>query len=1059
LGKVGVITGHYNPHKVEEEIKRFWEENKIYYKVKKENLKKNRKFLFIDGPPYPSSGIPHIGTGWNKTLKDTVLRYKRMQGFNVHDQPGYDCHGLPIEVAVEKTMGIRNKREIEEKIGVENFITLCKNLVQKNISSLTRWFKELGVFMDWENPYLTMNDKYIEAGWWLIKKADEQGLLVKEKRIVYWCPRCSTTLAEYEVEYHELEDPSIYVKFPVKNRENEYLLIWTTTPWTLPANTFVMAHPDATYVKVKVGDEVLILVKDRLEHIMREAKVKDFKVIEEFKGEKLDGLEYIHPLESIIPLQKKLSKYHKVVMAPEFVTLYEGTGLVHSAPGHGFEDYIVAKRIGIEEIASPVNDEGKFTSEAGKYAGLFVREANRLIIEDLRKRNSLFYESKIVHRYPVCWRCKTPVILRATSQWVLKVTKLKEQLINEVKKAKWIPQWALERIMAMLDNLQDWVLSRQRYWGTPLPIWVCPNNHYIVVGSVSELEKYGGKKPKELHRPWIDNVVLKCPKCGQPMKRVPDVIDVWFDSGVSFYASRGHPSELPSDEIVVDFITEGHDQTRGWFFSLLRAGVIGFGKVPYKTVLVHGFALDEKGREMHKSLGNYVGLDEAIEKAGRDVFRFWVLQNTVWEDLRFSWKGINETRRDLSIAWNVFVFASTYMNLDKFDPVKETIDKYKDHLRTEDQWILSRLNSLVKEVTKAMNEYNIHDAARMLREFIVEDVSHWYIRLIRPRVWVEENTPDKLAAYVTLYKVLKTWLTMMAPFTPFLAEKLYQEFIRPAEPELPETIHLLQWPIAEEEYIDKELEESMNIIRDIAEATAAARMKAKLKLRQPVKNVIVYTSEPKIISTIAKYKDIILKVVNSRNIEVKEPGLIRELVHYRIEPVYSVMGPEFKALTKKIIEYLEKEPDTVAKDLISKGYHEAVIDGEKIRLEKKHVKIIPVYATGYAVQETDWGSLVIDTRLTRKEIAEGLARDIIRRIQSMRKELDLSMNAYIHVYMYVPEEHKEFVSEKIDYIAGEVRAKEIKLLNTLEEAKKVKEGLKRHWDIQGEEYVIIVIPK
>ncbi len=1056
MGKVGIISGHYEPHKVEDEIKKFWDDYRIYDLVKKNSMANKTKFSFLDGPPYPSSDIPHVGTAWNKSLKDAVLRYKRMRGYNVLDQPGYDCHGLPIEVAVEKKVGIRIKREIEEKVGVGKFINMCKSLVNENIASLTKWFKELGVFMDWDNPYLTMKDEYIEAGWWLIKKAYEKGLLCREKKIVYWCPRCSTTLAEYEIEYKTLVDPSIYVMFPVKNEENTYLLIWTTTPWTLPANTFVMIHPDAIYVKVRVDDKILILAKERLEKVMSEAGIKEYEVIAEFKGKEIEGIEYTHPLEKYIPLQKRLSKYHKVVSAPEFVTLHEGTGLVHSAPGHGFEDFIVAQRIGVKDIAAPIDDEGKFTEEAGKYTGLYVRDANKVIIEDLKRENALFYHTTVSHRYPVCWRCKTPVTLRATTQWIIKVTKLKEKLIEEAKNAKWMPKWALDRLMSMLDNLQDWVLSRQRYWGTPLPIWTCPNGHMVVIGSIKELEQYAGKRPKELHRPWIDEISFKCPYCGKEMKRVPDVADVWFDSGIAFYASRGHPDTLPVEEVVSDFITEGHDQTRGWFFSLLRAGVIGFDRVPYKLVLVHGFALDEHGREMHKSLGNYVGLNEVIERVGRDVFRYWVLQNTVWEDLRFSWKGLEETRKDLSVTWNVYVFASTYMNLDNYDPIKEPLNKYINDLRVEDKWILSKLNTLIKKVTKAMDEYRIHDAVRLTRNFIIEDVSHWYIRLIRPRVWVEENTRDKLAAYATLYTVLKNWLILVAPFAPFFTEKIYQEFIRKAEEDAPPSIHLMKWPEPVEELIDEKLEKQMDIIREIFEAAAAARMKVQVKLRHPVKKVIVFTSDKDVIETVNKHRELIAKVVNAKEIEVKEPSLLEKLLTYRIEPVYSVLGPEFRSLTKKIIKYLEEKSNDIAKDIISKGYHETVIDGEKVRLEQKHVKIIPVFVPGYSVQETRWGSVAIDTKLTREEIAEGLARDVIRRIQAMRKELNLPLDAKIEAFIACPDEHKEMLEEKKQYIATEVRAEKI-LIIPREEVEKI-EGLKKTWDILGEEYVIVVKP-
>ncbi len=1053
---IGKLEGQYDPHRVEEWVKKLWRENNVYRLVKEKSESMEKRFNFIDGPPYPSGDVPHVGTAWNKVLKDVVLRYRRMTGHRVFDRPGYDCHGLPIEVKVEQRLGVRNKKEIEERIGVERFIEECRSLALNNLRSLTHWFSELGVFMDWDNPYLTLRDEYIEAAWWLIKKADEQGLLDREKRVVYWCPRCSTTLAEYEVEYKELVDPSIYVKFPVRGRENEYLLIWTTTPWTLPANTFIMAHPDETYVRVRASDEILILAKPRLEKVMGEAGIEGYEVIEEFPGKTLEGLEYDHPLRDMVPLQEKLSKYHRVVMAPEFVTMHEGTGLVHGAPGHGREDFIVARREGIDLIASPIDDEGRFTGEAGKYRGLYVRDANKLIIEDLAARGALLHASSVTHKYPVCWRCKTPVVMRATEQWVLRISRLREKLVEEAEKVNWIPRWALGRLMHMLENLQDWVLSRQRYWGTPLPIWVCPEGHRLVVGSVRELLGHGGERPRELHRPWIDRVTLKCPVCGRPMKRVPDVLDVWFDSAIAFYAAKGHPENLGLDEIILDFIVEGHDQTRGWFFSLLRAGVLGFGTAPYRNVLVHGFALDEHGREMHKSLGNYVGTDEAIARAGRDPLRLWTLQNTVWEDLRFSWRGIEEVRRDLSIAWNTYVFASTYMNMDRYDPGEHRLEDYHDDLRVEDRWILSRINSVVRGVTESLEKYYIHEAARMLRRFIVEDVSHWYIRLIRPRVWVEENTRDKLAAYTVLYYVLDKWLRMAAAFTPFFAEKIYQDVVRPALRDAPVSIHLAEWPGVDEQYIDRELEESMDIVREISEAVAAARMKAGLKLRQPVRSIIVYTGDKRVAEAAERYAELIRRLGNARRVEVKPVEELARITRYDVEPVQRSIGPRYRRHTPLVIKYIMENMEKVAADIIEKGRHVAVVDGVEVELTRDDVRITPVYMEGYSVEKRPWGSVAVDTRLTEEEIAEGLARDIVRRIQVMRKELGLELDDYIDTVIHLPEKLIRLVEKHTGYIARETRSRNIEIKPIPKEKPTVEKGLAKEWELMDETILIII---
>ncbi len=1051
---VGKVSGRYDAKKIEEEVKQFWEANKVYEKVREKTGRSDKVFNFIDGPPYPSGDIPHIGTAWNKTLKDVILRYKRMNGYRVFDRPGYDCHGLPIEVKVEQKLGVRVKREIEEKIGVDRFINECRELALNNLKSMTKWFRELGVFMDWENPYLTLTDDYIEAGWWLVKKAAEQGLLTTEERVVYWCPRCSTTLAEYEVEHHELVDPSIYVKFPVRGRSNEYLLIWTTTPWTLPANTFIMAHPEEDYVKIRVGGEYYILAEKRLEHVVREAGIKEYEVVERFKGSMLEGLEYDHPLEDIVPLQHELKKYHRVLMAPEFVTMHEGTGLVHGAPGHGKEDFTVARKYGIDRIASPIDDEARFTEEAGKYRGLYVRDANPVIIRDLKERGALLYESLVKHRYPVCWRCKTPVVQRATRQWVLKVSRLKDKLLEELDKVNWIPEWARDRTRHMIENIQDWVISRQRYWGTPLPVWICPEGHMLVIGSVKELEDHGGKRPKELHKPWIDEVTLKCPVCGREMRRVPDVMDVWFDSGIAFYAAKGHPEKLSLEDIILDFVVEGHDQTRGWFFSLLRSGVLGFGRAPYRNVLVHGFVLDEKGFEMHKSLGNYVGTDEAIERVGRDPLRFWAVQNITWEDARFSWKKFDNIQRDLGILWSTYVFASTYMNLDKYDPSIHGIREYTDALRIEDKWILSRINRLVKEVSMKLDNYLIHEAARLLRDFIVEDMSHWYIRLVRPRVWVEENTRDKLAAYTVIYYVLDRYLRLIAPFTPFLAEKLYQEVFRPAVPGSPVSVHLLEWPMADEEFIDVGLEGEMEIVKDIYEAAAAARMKAGLKLRQPVKLITIYTDREEIREVVEKHREIIKSLANTLTVEVKGLGELGRLVEYRVKPNYRVIGPSFRKMAPKVLEYIRRNEAVIAKDIVEKGVHKTVIDDAVVELTREHLSITPVYVEGYSVEERDWGSVAVYTRLTEEEQAMGLARDIVRRIQVMRKDLNLDLNAKIRTLIVAPGNTVKMIEKHREYIMSETRSSKLEILDKTPE--KI-EGYAKEWEIMGEKYLIAIV--
>ncbi len=1020
----------YDQFRIERDVMSFWEKNDIYEKVQKKSFSSRRKVYFLDGPPYASSNIIHPGTAWNKVIKDVLLRYYRMMGFWVWDRPGFDTHGLPIEISIEKEFNINTKKDISEKIGIDKFVNSCRNFAYENIKAMINQFREIGVFMNWEDPYITFRNEYVESGWWLLKKAFEKGLLSEELLVVHWCPRCQTTLADYEVsEYKEMEDPSIYVKFPVAKRENEYLLVWTTTPWTLPANIFVMAHPDMDYVKVKVGNNTLILAKKRLEAVMKDVGIDEYEILEEFKGSELEGLEYRHPLDDLVTVQRDLSKYHKVVMAPEAVTPYEGTGLVHSAPGHGDIDFEINKRKVGAPVISLVGNDGRMVEGAGRYEGLYFRtEANKAIINDLKKKGYLFYEGRVVHRYPVCWRCKTPLVLRATRQWIIRVSKIRKELLKEAESIEWKPAWAKTRFLNLIKNVRDWVISRQRFWGIPLPIWVCTKcGHKVVIGSVNELKKYGGKIPKDLHRPWIDEVKLKCPKCGGVMKRIPDVFDVWFDSGISFYASLGYPKneELWKRLNPVDFIVEGHDQIRGWFFSLLRSGVIGFGRTPYKKVLVHGFMLDEKGREMHKSLGNYVDFNELISKVPRDVVRLWLLQNTVWEDLRFSWRELDEMRRDFTIMWNIFSFVSMYMGIDKFDPTKVTIEDLKEHLKIEDLWMLSKVNSFLTEYHKTMNSLEVHEAARLIRRFIVEDVSRWYLRLIRRRVWVEEDTLDKKAAYVTLYYVIRRWLLAAAPFIPFFTEYIYQKIFKECE-ESEESIHLEKIPESEPRFVNKKLERLMDIAKDIVETINSIRMEAGIKIRRPLKRAMIIPKDDVVKEVIAKLLDIIKSQTNVKDIVIERTETLRRLKIYKVEPVLKEIGPTFKRDSPLVLEVIKKRQSEIAKEIISKGSYSIEVEGKRLRIEKRHVKILAEYPDWLKVKESKQGLIGLDIRVSRMEELEGLARDLVRRVQFMRKEANLDINDYVDLWIVTRDKDLlEAIDQFEEYIKYETRAKNL----------------------------------
>ncbi len=1024
-----LASANLNQRDVEDWVIGFWDSNDIYHKVKQASRSRKRKLYFLDGPPYASAQSIHLGTAWNKVLKDSLIRHYRMRGFDVWDQPGFDTHGLPIEVMVERKIGVKNKHDIENAIGIENFINSCLELVKNNIKGMAESFKQLGIFMDWENPYLTYTDDYIESGWYLIKEAFKKGLLYHGGKVLHWCPRCETTLADYEVsEYVDLEDPSIYVKFHVKGDPKRSLLIWTTTPWTLPANAFVIAHPDLEYAEVEVNGEVLIMLASRVEAVMKEVGVSGYKVLRIFKGRELENLEYEHPLEDLVTAQRELSKYHKVVMAPEAINPNEGTGLVHAAPGHGDIDFEVGQRLGVPPLSLLGND-GRMTEEAGKYAGLYFRgEANEAIVSDLRERGALFYATKVVHRYPVCWRCKTPLALRLTDQWFIAVSKLKDKLAKGVDSVEWVPAWAKSRIAGLISQIQDWVISRQRYWGIPLPIWVCTKcGHIEVIGSVEELERLGGRRPPNLHRPWIDRVTLRCPVCGGEMRRVPDVADVWFDSGIAFYASLGYPkgTELFSRLMPVDLVLEGHDQLRGWFFSMLRSGIIGFDSVPYRRVLVHGFVLDEQGREMHKSLGNYVAPEEVLAKYSRDVLRLYLLRNTVWEDLKFSWRNVELTARDFTIIRNVFAFASLYMSLDGFDPKLVSYESVKDYLQPEDRWLLSRVNSALREYRKAFDMLQVHEAAALVRNLIVEDVSRWYLRLIRRRVWVEENNPSKMAAYYTLYYALRTWIFMAAPIIPFTAEYLYQKFVRPAEPEMPESVHVALIPEPDESLIDEDLEGRMIIIKEIAGAALSARMKAGIKLRRPLRRAIVAFFDPKVSEAVKELRHVLEAAVNVHYVELMSPEAAENMRTYEVEPIMGEIGRDFKKMAPAVALAVKSEGARVARELLKNGQVKIRVGDAEIVLEPRHVKVKVIYPEWLSAVESKYGLVGVDIKVSEEEELEGLAREVIRRVQFMRKEMGLKVEAYIDLWLYGDEDLIKSVKAKESYVKSETRSRTI----------------------------------
>ncbi|MFA6035547.1 MAG: isoleucine--tRNA ligase [Candidatus Micrarchaeia archaeon] len=955
----------YNTLESEKKIREFWEKHDIYGKLKKRN-EKGAKLYFCDGPPYATGQI-HPGTAWNKCLKDAMCRYWRARGRNVRAKPGYDTHGLPIEVKVEQELGIKNKREIEEKVGVEEFIKKCKAFATQYIGVMGSQFQRCGVWMDWEDPYITYKDRFIERAWATIKKAHEKGLLYRGVYVLPLCPRCETTMANYELEYGEMDDPSVYVKFAVKGKENakekEYLIIWTTTPWTLVANMAVMVHPEFKYVKAKVGEEVWIVAKERLDALMaltHELGVSPI-ILGEVSGKKLEGLEYGHPLAAKVP--KMAAVQHKVVLSDEFVTLEDGTGLVHCAPGHGPQDFIIGKRYGLE-IFCPVQANGVYDASAGELAGKHVKKANAEIMEYLKDAGTLIHAGRIRHRAAHCWRCKTQLIYVSTDQWFISISKVKERMLAEVGRIKWQPEHARTWFNDFVGNAPDWCISRQRYWGIPLPIWICGKegcNEIKVIGSASELPK----KLNDLHKPGIDEVEMKCPKCSGKMKRTPDVLDVWFDSGNAIWA--GLTDEEEKFWYPADFITEGKDQIRGWFYSLLGSGVVMNNEIPYKSILMHGFFMDEKGEKMSKSVGNFVPLEEILDKHGADAFRLWSLTSTVWDDLRFNWNEIKEAAGIVGVLWNLQVY------MDRFYE-KPKAESRKMNYRLEDAWLLSRMNEVKKEATLAFEAMKPHEAAYAVRKFVAEDLSRFYLKLAKKRISEGE---DAEGAQDAMYRAVLASLKLLAPFAPFVTEACYQSFFRKYEKE--ESIVMLPWPAYDEKAIDPLLEGQMKVAEEIVTALANARQATQVKLRWPLGEVFVESDSVEVGDAVKRLGQIICSLANVKAVK------------------------------------------TIAKGAAPEGHASADFTNGKV-----------------------WMNPKLDAAL----YSEAMGRELVRRVQSMRKEMNLVEKDEVVVHLHAPKEFVALVEKQREMVAKAVNAKKLEFKEGAKKGGLGTAGSEKEWEIE-----------
>ncbi len=1013
--------------RAEEEVLRYWEDNRIFDKLREKNRGK-RRFVFLEGPP-TANGMPHIGHALTRAIKDLFLRYKAMDGYEIFPWiAGWDCHGLPVEIEVEKMLGMNSKREIE-KFGIEKFNKLCRENVFKYRDEWIKMSKRIGFWIDYDNAYVTMEDYYIESVWWALKRIYEKGLLVKDYKVVPYCPRCGTPLSSHEVAqgYKIAKDPSIYVKFKVRN-EDAYFLVWTTTPWTLPANLLLAVGKDIDYVLVEKEGEKYYIAKDRLNDVLGDAKI-----IHEMKGEELIGKRY----ERLIPfVPVDFDAFY--VTYGDFVTTEEGTGIVHIAPAFGEDDFNLCKREEIPLI-KPVDEEGKFTDTPWK--GMFVKDADPHIIKWLKENGKLFKKGTVEHTYPFCWRCDTPLFYYALDTWYIKMSELREELLKNNEKVNWKPEHLKHgRFGNFLEEVKDWALSRNRYWGTPLPIWVCPEGHVYMPESKEDLLKHADKDsiPEnfELHRPYVDQLKIKCPICGKGMKREPYLIDVWFDSGSAFFAQFHYPYENQEDfknAYPVDFITEALDQTRGWFYTLMAVSTAVFEDSPYRNVLTLGLILDEDGEKMSKSKGNAVDPMDIMSKVGADAVRFYLYSTPVWKNRRFSERLVREyMQKTIYTLWNVVVFFKNNANLDSY---RGEIYEIKNEL---DRWLISRLNSTVRDVRKELDQFNVHKATKSI-ERLIDELSNWYLRRSRNRFWREEMNDDKRSAYTALYTTLKTMAILMAPFTPFISEMIYRETFGARE-----SVHLENYPQYDESLIDETLEEEMNVAIRIAEAGRRARQLASIKLRQPLRKMVVSCDE-KYARIVKKFLNVLKEEVNVKEIEI---GKLGEMTRVEIKINYRVLGPKLRGDLKRVVEELKKmKPEEIAQKIKENalevlGYK---LSGEDISVFEKpaeNVQAIDVESLPI--------SIFLDTEIDESLRYEGFAREIIRRIQAMRKDMDLRYDQKIRTRYSGDEELKKAIEMHRDYIMGETQSVSV------EEGTGT--GYEKEWEIEGRKIKIVIEP-
>lgn len=1022
----------------EKEVVEFWKKNDIFKKSIK-NREGAEIFTFFDGPP-TANGKPHIGHVLTRAVKDLIPRYRTMKGYSVQRKAGWDTHGLPVELEVEKSLGISGKPQIEE-YGVEDFIKQCKASVFTYQSDWEQMSDRVGFWADMDNPYVTYHNDYIESVWWALRQIWDKGLLYKGHKIMPYCPRCGTSLSSHEVAqgYKDVKENSLIAKFPIAGADKgEYFLAWTTTPWTLPSNVALCVNPSETYVKLQLEDEKYIMAKALVESVM--PKDSEYKILEEYTGTELCGMHY-EPLYTFV---KPDGDAYRIV-ADNYVTMEDGTGIVHIAPAFGEDDNRVCKENELPFI-NHVNSQGNFIEETGEWSGIFVKDADKLVIRDLKERNQAYAVIPFEHSYPFCWRCDTPLLYYACDTWFIKMTAVRDNLLKNNETVNWMPDNIKHgRFGNFLENIIDWGLSRSRYWGTPLPIWECSCGHRHVIGSIAELKEMGINCPDdiELHKPYVDEVKLRCSECGGEMKRVPEVIDCWFDSGSMPFAQLHYPFENKEEfekHFPADFISEAIDQTRGWFYTLMAIGTLLFDKSPYKNVIVLGHVQDEKGKKMSKHLGNVIAPMDILNDQGSDAVRWYFYSNSApWLPNRFSAKNVSESQRKfLGTLWNTYAFYVLYANIDEFDPTKYTLDVSK--LSVLDKWILSKLGGVIKEVDDNLMNYKIVEATRAISEF-TDELSNWYVRRSRERFWASELTEDKINAYMTLYTVIVEFSKVGAPFIPFMTEQIYQNLVLSVDKNAPESVHMCDYPSVREELNFPEIERDMDAVRKVVMLGRACRNEANIKNRQPLSKLYIQ-SENKINPD---YEYIILEELNIKTVEFVDDA--SSFISYKFKPQMRTMGPKYGKLMRPIFDEIAKMNGADVMAVLNSGEMlKFTVQDTEVEVGKDDVLIETEQMNGLVSDSDSEFTVILDTNLNDELIEEGFLREIISKVQTMRKDSGFEVQDRINVKFSGSEKIAEIFNKFDEYIKSQLLADSIEKVDVVADGKE--------WNINGEKVVI-----